>query len=340
MEFTFPDNLTQFNGSLKNFGANGWFNDIDIQRPNDNVIDLDGITYFYTYLTGTSGNKGGNSFILKLYESQFIDVDNIDYGTPELILKISKFKKAKFETRSELRFEQETKALARCNEMSLQNVVKIYHSGICKIRNSHKNFYDLHQFYTMEFAHTDLKSYIENHHAHLRFEEKLRLCLSLSEGLKELNDLGYYHRDIKPDNIFMIEDEWKIGDLGLVSERDKVDVIDNVAEFIGPRGWLSPEAMNKYLCEGKGFLYQHNCQIDHQSDIFQLGKIFWYIFQYNAPIGSVKEKDFLTKSTTVYSVIKRMLSHSKAKRFSHISEIIYLLNKCEEKYFKNSSQLT
>lgn len=340
MEFTFPDNLTLFNGSLKNFGTNGWFTDIDIQQPNNNVIDLDGISYFYTYLSGTAGNKGGNSLILKLYESQFIDVENIEYGDPELILKISKFKKARFESRSEMRFEQEITALRRCNEMSLQNVVKLFHSGVCKIKNSTRNSYDSYQFYTMEFARTDLKSYIETYHEQLRFDEKLRLCLSLSEGIKELNDLGYYHRDIKPDNIFMIEDEWKIGDLGLVSERDKVDAIDNIGEFIGPRGWLSPEAMNKYLCEGKGFLYNHNCKIDHQSDIFQLGKVFWYIFQYNAPIGSVKEKDFLIKSPTVYSIIKRMLSHSKAKRFANIDEIIYLLNICEEKHFKSLGQLT
>tara|TARA_R110002033_G_C3770537_1_gene228161 strand:- start:44 stop:613 length:570 start_codon:yes stop_codon:yes gene_type:complete len=186
----------------------------------------------------------------------------------------------------------------------------------------------------MEFAEYDLKSYIEKYHNVLGIEEKLELCLSLSEGLKELNQLGYYHRDLKPDNIFITEkNRWKIGDLGLLENR-QIESIDSIAEFIGPRGWMTPEAMNKYLCENKDFTYDHSCTIDHQSDIFQLGKIFWYIFQYNAPIGTVKESDFLIKDSRLFSIIKTMLNHSKKKRYNNINEVILLLRPLENKALK------
>ena len=46
-----------------------------------------------------------------------------------------------------------------------------------------------------------------------------------------------------------MKSQWKIGDLGLVTRRD-LDY-DRQNEFIGPKGWLSPEAMNKYLAEGR-----------------------------------------------------------------------------------------
>ncbi|QRR01501.1 protein kinase domain-containing protein [Dyadobacter sandarakinus] len=334
MSFTFPDNATIVNGALKNFGPRNTFVDINTLVPQDNLIEINGISYYYTYLGSTSGNKGGNSIILKLYESQFFDTDDIEYGEPERILKISKSKITKFPNNSEKRFTKEIDALKRCNEKSFQNVINIFQSGVCRILNQWRNGYDQHQFYTMEFAQADLKSYIEQNNREMGTDEKIRLCLSLCEGLKELYTVGYYHRDIKPDNIFIIGSEWKIGDLGLISERDGVEEVDRIADFIGPKGWMSPEAMNKYLCEGKGFRYKHNCCIDHQSDIFQLGKVFWYIFQHNAPIGSVKESDFQVRNSVIYSILKTMLSHSKSKRYKNIDEIIKLLKTCEVKAFR------
>jgi serine/threonine protein kinase len=186
----------------------------------------------------------------------------------------------------------------------------------------------------MEYAEYDLKNYIEFNHHLMKLNDKLSLCINLCEGLKELYSLGYYHRDIKPDNIFMIDDVWKIGDLGLLDERNKPNEIDKVAEPIGPKGWMSPESMNKYLCEGKNFKHSHNCIIDHQSDIFQLGKVFWYIFQHNAPIGSVRGKDFLIKNSQIYAVLRTMLNNSKQRRYKEIDEVIKLLKPIEVELFK------
>jgi hypothetical protein len=52
---------------------------------------------------------------------------------------------------------------------------------------------------------------------------------------------------------------WKIGDLGLIDDRNINFSLDKIAEQIGPRGWMSPESMNKYLTEGKGFNYKYQC---------------------------------------------------------------------------------
>lgn len=41
-----------------------------------------------------------------------------------------------------------------------------------------------------------------------------------------MKDIGYYHRDLKPDNILMFDDTWKIGDLGLIAFRDKDNIYD------------------------------------------------------------------------------------------------------------------
>lgn len=337
MNFAFPANKVIRNGSLLNFkkiGKHILYNDIDIENPLDNIIEIDGVDYIFTYLNGAvPGNKGGNSTILKLYNAQSFGDDEIEYAEPDLILKISKFTKAvnpNWAKKSEKRFSKEIDALIDCQQKKFQNVIKIFHRGVCTIKNAQNGKSEEHLYYTMEYAGYDLKKYIETFHSSLTINDKLSLCLSICEGLNELYSLGYYHRDIKPDNIFIVGTAWKIGDLGLIDERPKNRSIDEIAEFIGPRGWLSPEAMNKYLCEGKMFNYLHDCFIDHQSDIFQLGKVFWYIFQCNAPIGEVKESDFLPRNPYIFSVLKTMLRYSKHSRYKEIKEVIKLFKLIEQ----------
>ena len=186
----------------------------------------------------------------------------------------------------------------------------------------------------MENGEKDLKEFIELNHNILTLDEKVDLCLSLANGIKELYDLGFYHRDIKPDNIFIIGQDWKIGDLGLVSERSKENEIDEDNDFIGPRGWISPEVMNKYLCYKKGYSYSYDCNIDHKSDIFQLGKLFWFILQHNVPIGTVKINDFQIKNSRIYPILKTMLNYDKSKRYDNISEIILLLKPIQKQLLK------
>lgn len=338
MNFTFPeDKVLQF-GTLRQYSKvtdEETFDLIDIFSPKNNQIQINGVDYFFTYLDQSGSNKGGNSVILKLYIAQKINASEPVYGDPDSILKIHKFKKKKYSDKSQKRFEREIQALYMCKEKNFENVILIEQSGECNIFNHKKKEFDKYQYYTMEFAPFDLKGYIEKCHLNLTIDDKLNLCIELSKGLKELRVLGLYHRDIKPDNIFMNSmGVLKIGDLGLIDDRNINFSLDKIAEPIGPRGWMTPESMNKYLTEGKGFNFNYQCDIDHQSDIFQLGKVFWYIFQHNAPIGIIDENDFNFKSGQLYPIIKTMLNHSKSERYKDIDEVIQLLKLEENKLLK------
>lgn len=338
MNFTFPKDKVLHYGILKqysNISNKESFDLIDIYSPKLNLIQIDSVDYYFTYLDDSGENKGGNSIILKLYEAQNINADEPVYEDPDLILKIHKNKKKKYLIKSQKRFVREIEALYKCKNKNFENVILIEQSGECNIFNNKTSEYEIYLYYTMEFAPYDLKSYIEKKHATLTLDEKINLCIELAKGLKEIRLLDLYHRDIKPDNIFMNPfGNWKIGDLGLIGDRDSNFSLDKVAEPIGPRGWMSPESMNKYLTEDKGFSFKFPCVIDHQSDIFQLGKVFWYIFQHNAPIGNIKENDFLLKKGLLYPIIKTMLNHSKIKRFKDIDEVIKLLKIEENKLLK------
>lgn len=343
MDFTFPKNKTLYYGNIFNFIKSDdkiKFIELDITNPLDNTITIDNNDYYYKYLNDSPKNKGGNSIILELYLNQNVDIDieNIKYNKPDFALKILKFKRSnnpKYPNKSEKRFLKEIDALKKSYDTNSQNIIELIQSGSCKIWSAYNNKYSDYLFYIMEYADSDLKNFIESNHSTMELEQKVSLCVSLANGINELKDNGYYHRDIKPDNIFIVGDNWKIGDLGLIGERDSATTLDNIDEFIGPRGWISPEAMNKHLTGGKKFTYDCDVTIDHQSDIFQLGKVFWYIFQHNAPTGTVKLNDFKIKNKKLYPIIKTMLNYSKSKRYSHINEIIHLLKPIEEELLTN-----
>lgn len=303
----------------------------------ENYLRLDDVEYFVSFLNSEfKSNKGGNSFVFALYVAQTYNEDAI----PERVIKISKYpepynykKNIIRQKNINKRFRQEIEALYDCKQRDVGNVIDIAFDGNLICRTYEDGEFEVSfPFYVMEYAEYDLKSYLEEENEEYDEASRVELCLQIAQGIKELNDLGYYHRDIKPDNIFMINGTWKVGDLGLIQMRNKPS-LDDKGELVGPRGWLSPEAMNKYLSEkveGKKF----DCNIDHQSDLFQLAKVFWYILQGNAPIGCVKESDFLLRNSSLYSLIKQMLNHSKKRRPVSVDIVIDNLQKIVNKYYK------
>jgi serine/threonine protein kinase len=297
-------------------GENNYY-DLDIQDPSANIINIDGIEYSFQNIE----NKGGNSIILFLYETQLLD-DPVEYGKPDLVLKILKYPVNYKLENIHKRFKNEIFCLNQCESLGLQGVISIYHSGECFIRDFHKRREFRYFFYTMEFAEYDLKSFVEEKHKELELEDKISICLMLARGILDLEKAEIYHRDLKPDNIFFTQGEWKLGDLGLAKRRNTAEELDKVGEPIGPRGWMSPESMNKFLTEGRGFNFTYDCVIDGKSDIFQLGKIFWYVFQHNAPIGNLRSEDFKLGEQTLFLIILGMLSYDKVLRTDGIGSVI------------------
>lgn len=278
-----------------------------------NTISHEGANYVLSYIDADlKTSKGGNSSVFVAQSS--------DEQSSKIIIKISNYYKPGRYAKPTIvrrygRFIEEISVLYELTLKEKENVVEILFDGIITIEG--KEF----PYYAMEKADTDLKEYIFIN-KELDDQEKVKFCINIYDAIRQLHSEGYYHRDIKPDNILLfLEDKtdlksnaiWKIGDLGLIKHRDKD--YDDLGEKIGPFGWLSPEAGNKFLTEVANLGF--DCEIDDKSDVFQLGKLFWFIFQGNIPIGQLKEDDFICKvmhHSYIFSLIESMLTYSKSKR--------------------------
>lgn len=271
-------------------------------NPRKNLLEYKGKYYQIDFLIKDKYVHGGNGQVFKLVNEEEDET---------FVIKFLKFpeedRKTNWKTEKRIkRFEREIEALHVAKQNDLEHVIKIYFSGKHKINNLHFHYY------VMEKCDLTLKDYLIQND--LDKVQKTLLCYKILKGIINLHEYKIYHRDIKHDNIYFIGHNPIIADLGLVHYRDSDIRINERGDLIGPTGWFSPEAINKYLVEKSKNPYNLDCIIDDKSEVFQLGKLFWYIFQGNLPIGQIHNYDFLISDDSLFKIIIHMLQNAKSKR--------------------------
>lgn len=122
-----------------------------------------------------------------------------------------------------------------------------------------ENLYNKFIFIQMELCKQNLKEYLKENK--LNFNEKIKICTQIIEGIKYIHDNNIIHRDLKLTNIFISFDNIiKIGDFGLAS-----NIYDLNFEEVGTSSYIAPEILE-------------NKEYDNRVDLYSLGVIILEIF--------------------------------------------------------------
>ncbi|MCQ2513748.1 MAG: Stk1 family PASTA domain-containing Ser/Thr kinase [Ruminococcus sp.] len=140
------------------------------------------------------------------------------------------------------RFKNESKAIAM---LSHQNIVKVYDVS----------FGDMIQYIVMEYIDgITLKEYIDQQGV-IDWKDTLHLVIQVLKALQHAHECGIVHRDIKPQNIMLLQDGTiKVTDFGIARFSDKATKT-MTEQAIGSVHYIAPEQARGESTDGKSDIY-------------------------------------------------------------------------------------
>ncbi len=147
--------------------------------------------------------------------------------------------------------------------------------------------------------------------------------MHLLNGLVDLHDAGVVHRDIKPTNIISVGGEWKLGDIGLLSEERTEMTAVGTPDFIPPWG-----------------------PIDRRADLYAMGRVLYCLVTglsaRSFPILPdellMPERQYETKLVNI--LVMRACEPDPEKRFQAAKEFISEVQRARKKMETGEGLLT
>ena len=138
--------------------------------------------------------------------------------------------------------------------------------------------------YTMELGECDLYKFINN--KILDDDYKRKIIYQIIYIMNEVHKKDIIHRDLSPNNIFIISGELKIADFGLGKDLNA---------FYSHQTMKTNSVGQYYYCDPRQFMKLKDG--DKQSDIYSIGKIINFVMTGNPNVKSHKYYSVVEKAT-------------------------------------------
>lgn len=194
----------------------------------------------------------------------------------EFVLKIQ------YNLSSEIRRERFLREAAFLNESSHPAILVQYDYG---------TFYtarDQYPFIVTNYMPETLKNKLIANE--ISFESKVKYSCQLLSAVAFLQSQNIIHRDIKPNNIFINNDNAILGDFGLIKkiESEENDVVDDDIQLVNDtvmNNFSGYVAMARYYRTPELVAYANRTDNLHvESDVFQLGLVLTELFTGTNPL--------------------------------------------------------
>ena len=214
------------------------------------------------------------------------------------------------------RFYREGKAAARLNHPNIVQAIDVGESGG-------------YHYFVMEYIDgcTVYDRIVDNRP--LEEEEAIRIALGTAKALNHAHDRGFIHRDVKPKNVMLTEDnQVKLADMGLAREVSDYKIANmEKGKAYGTPYYISPEQIRGEI------------NIDFRADIYSLGATFYHMLTGRVPF------DGNTPSAVMHKHLKEPLEppdHINTKLSAGVAEVVELMmaKKREDRYPSTTELIT
>lgn len=231
------------------------------------------------------------------------------------------------------------------------------------INKYYKNFYENDNLYTITELENngDLGSFQRAHQSldkHINEEVLWNIFLQSMSALTYIHKNGIIHRDIKPGNIFITNDEViKIGDFGVSTlvYKQGEGYLQQIATVFQNRGSLfMPETVGTPVYMAPEIYTRGNNNIGQKADVYSMGVTFFEMCYYHPPraptpsVGPdgypiykfypiIKEEDKNVKySKELLNIIDLMIKENERERPDSFQVYEMMKKEYNKRYVKNS----
>jgi serine/threonine-protein kinase len=196
-------------------------------------------------------------------------------------------------------------------------------------------------FYAMELLHGESVAALVERAGALPPPRAVHLALQAAAALTEAHAKGIVHRDVKPENLFVVDvpgepDFLKVLDFGIakVTAAERDTRLTQTGALVGTPEWLAPEGLM-------------GLEADARADVYSLGGVLYYMLAGKPPFRSDRPSLAATQhlrdlpaspseargepiSADLEAVVMRCLARQREARFASARELVDALEACAD----------